>query len=81
MKGLESQLDLGPGFLQASLLALEISFCVFVLSLMSGSETESVKSSCVLAMLWGMGWALPSSLSASYACASEPALVSVRKSF
>jgi hypothetical protein len=49
----------------------EISFCVFVVS---GSETESAKFSCVLAKLWVTGWASFSSLGVSDAYASALAL-------
>src|SRR5882757_928141 len=74
VKGLEFQLDLGPGFLRGSLLAWETLLCALILSLAWRSETESAKSSYVLATPWVKGWASVSSLSVSDACV-EPALV------
>src|SRR4029453_3392220 len=79
--GLGFQLGLGTGCLREWLSASETLVCALIWSSVSGWETESAKSFCVLAKLWAMGWASLSSLSFSDACVSELALVSARKSF
>jgi hypothetical protein len=80
VKGLGFQLDLRPGFLRESLLASETFVCALIWTSVSDWETESVKSSCVLAKLWAMGWVSPSSLSVSYVFDAEMAWALGRES-
>jgi hypothetical protein len=62
------------------LLASETLFCALISFSVSDWETESVKSSYVLAKLWAMGWVSLSSLSVSYVFDAEMAWALVRKS-